>query len=87
MMRFARVALAIVVIFSIAYVLITPDPTDDVCGVLRSNRAAMAQRLLAVSLLQSRNPVIVLLHLFTSPTYPRHLAALELLDLISVCRC
>jgi len=85
MMRFARVALAVVAIFSIAYVLITPDPTDDVVGALRSNHPAMEQRLFAVSLLQSWILVIVLLHFFISPT--RHLAALELLDLISVSRC
>ena len=87
MMRFARVALAVVAIFSIAYVLITPDPTDDVAGVLRSNHPAMEQRLFAVSLLQSWILVIVPLHFFTSPTSTRHLATLELLDLISVSRC
>jgi hypothetical protein len=87
MMRFARVALAVVAIFSIAYVLITPDPTDDVPGALRWNHPAMEQRLFAVSLLQSWILVIVLLHFFTSPTSTRHLAALELLDLISVSRC
>jgi hypothetical protein len=47
----------------------------------------MEQRLFAVSLLQSWILVIVLLHFFTSPTSTRHLAALELLDLISVSRC
>ena len=87
MMRFATVALAVVAIFSIAYVLISPDPTDDVAGVLRSNHPAMEQRLFAVSLLQSWILVIVLLHFLTSPTSARHLAALELLDLISVSRC
>jgi hypothetical protein len=87
MMRFVTVALAVVAIFSIAYVLITPDPTDDVTGALRSNHPAMEQKLSAVSVLQSWILVIVLLHFFTSPTSTRHLAALELLDLISVSRC
>ncbi len=87
MMRCARVALALVVIFSIAYILITPDLTDDVDGVLRLNHPGVAQRLFPVSLWEFQVPVIVLFHLFTLPTCARHLAALELLDLISVCRC
>jgi hypothetical protein len=40
MMRGARVALVVVAIFSIAYVLISPDPTDDVTGVLRPDYSA-----------------------------------------------
>ena len=87
MMRFVTVALAVLAILSIAYVLITPDPTDDVTGALRSNHPAMEQKLSAVSVLQSWILVIVLLYFFTSPTSTRHLAALELLDLISVSRC
>jgi len=87
MMRCARVALAVVVILSISYVLITPDPSEDVYGVLRPNHAAMVQRVLAVSLWGSQVPVIVLFHLFTPPSCTRDLATLKLLDLISVCRC
>jgi hypothetical protein len=87
MMRFARVALAVVGIFSIACVLITPDPTDDVAGALRSNHPAMEQRLFVVSLWQSWILVVVFLHFFTSPASTRHLATLELLELISVNRC
>ena len=87
MMRCLRVALALAVIFSIAYVLITPDPTDDVCGVLRTNHPDIAHKMLAVSLWQSQNPVVVLLRLLVLPGRTRHLASFELLDVISVCRC
>lgn len=87
MMRGARVALVVVVIFSIAYVLVTLDPTHDVVGVLRSNRPAMAQSLLAGFLWQSEIPVIVLFHLFTTLYLYSKFGRVELLDLISVCRC
>jgi len=78
MMRCARVALAVVVILSISYVLITPDPSDDVYGVLRPNHAAMAQRVLAVSLWGSQVPVIVLFHLFTPPKLYSRLGHVEI---------
>lgn len=87
MMRYARVALALIVVFSISYVLITPDPTDDVYGVLRPNHPAMAPRLLGVSPWESQLPVVDLFHSFTLPTCTPHLATLELLDLLSIWRC
>ena len=43
MIRGARAALAVVAIFSFAFVLITPDPTDDLDGVLRPNHTARAR--------------------------------------------
>jgi hypothetical protein len=85
-MQGARVALALVVIFSIAYVLVTPDPTDDVVGILQQSHPD-AHRRLAVSLWEFQAPVTVLLHLFTFLDRPQHLATFELLDVISVCRC
>ncbi len=87
MMQWAKVALALVVIFTIAYILITADPTDDVDGVLGPNHPASAHRMLAVSLWEFQTPVSVLLHLFTFTDRSQHLATLELLDVISVCRC
>jgi hypothetical protein len=87
MMRWARVALALIVAFTIAYILITPDPTDDVDGVLRPSHPAFAQRMLAVSLWEFQTPVTILFHSFPLPDRTRHLAAFELLDVISVCRC
>jgi len=88
MMRGARVALAVVVIFSIAYVLITPDPTDDVEGVLRPNDWAKAQRI--VSLLPlPRSPVLVIVPFLSSipPSAIQRLTTSELLDLVCICRC
>jgi hypothetical protein len=87
-MQWARVALALVVIFAIAYVLITPDPNDDVYGVLRLNHPATSQKVPAVSLWEFQIPVTVSLHLLSLPeSLTRRLAAFELLDVISVCRC
>lgn len=85
--RCARVVLALAVIFSVSYVLITPDPTDDVVGVLRANHSFKAQRLVAVSLSQSQPPIIAILRFFTSPICIRRLPAVELLDFIGVSRC
>lgn len=87
MMRWTRVALALLVAFAIAYILITPDLSDDVDGVLRPNHPTLAHKMLAVSLWDSRIPVTVLFPLFNLPRCTRHLAAVELLDVISVCRC
>jgi len=87
MMRWARVALALLVAFTIAHILITPDPADDVDGILQQNHPASAHRMLAVSLWEFQTPVSVLLHLFTFTDRSQHLAAFELLDVISVCRC
>jgi hypothetical protein len=87
MMRGARVALAVVVIFSIAYVLITPDPTDDVDGVLRPNHTAKAQRIVSLPLPLSPILAIVAFLLPIRPNAIRRLTTSELLDLVCVCRC
>ena len=85
MMRGARIVLAVVAIFSIAYVLITPDLTDDVDGVLRPNNQAKAQRLVSLSLPQLQILVIVVFLLSMSSA--QRLTTSELLDLVCVCRC
>ncbi|HTB94140.1 MAG TPA: hypothetical protein VK728_15005 [Candidatus Sulfotelmatobacter sp.] len=87
MMRWARVALALVVICAIAYVLITPDPNDDVDGVLQPNHPALGHKIPVVSLWESWTPVNVLFHAVIPPGFVRQLLTLELLDFISVCRC
>ena len=88
MMRGARIVLVVVVIFSIAYVLITPDPTDDVDGVLRPNHQAKAQRLVSLSLPQLQ-VLVVFAFLLSMPSTrsAQHLTTSELLDLVCVCRC
>jgi hypothetical protein len=85
MMRGARVALAVVAIFSIAYVLITPDLTDDVDGVLRPNHTA--QTIVSLALPQSAILVFVPFLLPIRPSATQRLTTSELLDLVCVCRC
>ena len=88
MVRSARIVLVAVVIFSIAYVLITPDLTDDVDGVLRPNHQAKAQRLVSLSIPQLQVLVIVAFLLsMTSTRSAQRLTTSELLDLVCVCRC
>jgi hypothetical protein len=87
MMRGLRVALAIVAIFSIAYVLITPDPGDDVDGVLRPHHSAKAQRIVSLPLAQSPILVVAPFRLPMRPSGAQRLITSELLDLVCVCRC
>ena len=77
-----------IVIFAIAYVLITPDPTDDVEGILRQNHQAKVQKLVSLSLPQLQVFVIVVFLLSMSSTRSaQRLTSSELLDLVCVCRC
>jgi hypothetical protein len=87
MMRGARVALVVVAIFSIAYVLITPTPTDDVDGVLRLNHSAKAQGIVRLPLPLSPVLVIAPSLLSTPRSSTQRLTTSELLDLVCVCRC
>ena len=87
MIRGARAALAVVAIFSFAFVLITPDPTDDVDGVLRPNRTATAQTIVSLALSQSAILVFVPFLLPIRPSATQRLTTSELLDLVCVCRC
>jgi hypothetical protein len=87
MTRGARAALAVVAIFSIAFVLITPDPTDDVDGVLRPNHTATAQTIVSLALPQSTILVFVPFLLPIRPSATQRLTTSELLDLVCVCRC
>jgi hypothetical protein len=87
MMRGVRVALVVVAIFSIAYVLISPDPTDDVNGVLRPNHWAKAQGIASLTLPQSPILAIVPFLLPICPSAVQRLNTSELLDLVCVCRC
>ena len=86
MMRGARDALVVVAIFSIAFVLITPDPTDDVAGVLRLNHTAKAQTIVSLALPRSPILVVVPMLLSMSPSATQRLTTSELRDLVCVCR-
>ena len=87
MIRGARAALVLVAIFSFALVLITPDPTDDVDGVLRPNHTAAAKTIVSLALPQSAILVFVPLLLPIRPSATQRLTTSELLDLVCVCRC
>jgi len=87
MMRGARIVLAVVAIFSIAYVLITPDLTDDVDSVLRPSHTAKAQRIVSLPLLESAILVVVPFLLPIRPNVTQGLGVSELLDLVCICRC
>jgi len=87
MMRGVRIALVVVAIVSIAYVLITPDPTDDVDGILRLHHSAKAQRIANLPLAQSPIFVVASFPLPIRPSGAQRLATSELLDLVCVCRC
>jgi hypothetical protein len=87
MLRGARVALVVVAILSIAYVLISPDLSDDVDGVLRPNHTAKVQRIVSLPLLQFPILAIVAFLLPIRPSAIQRLTTSELLDLVCVCRC
>jgi hypothetical protein len=87
MIRGARAALAVVAIFSIVFVLITPDPTDDVDGVVRPNHTATAQTIVSLPVPPSAILVLVPFLLPIRPSATQRLTTSELLDLVCVCRC
>jgi hypothetical protein len=87
MMRCARVTLVVAVIFSIAYVLITPDPTDDVVGIVKLNHSAKAQRIASLPLPQSPILAIIRSLLSTPRSATQRFVTSELLNLVCVCRC
>ena len=86
MLRGVKIALVVVAIFSITYVLISPDPTDDVNGILRPNHTAKAQRIVSLPLPQSPILAVVLFLLPIRASATRRLTTTELLDLVCVCR-
>ena len=87
MARTMRVVLVLLVALSIAYVLITPDQTDDIDGILGTAHPIKAQKLISASLSHSQSLTIVVLRLFTAHTFDQCLTMRELLDLGCVCRC
>ena len=87
MMRVASVVLVVVAVLSIAYVLISPDPTDDVDGVLRPHHSAKAQGIVSLPLPQSPILAVAPVLLPMRPMRAQRLITSELLDLVCVCRC
>jgi len=86
MVRAVRIAMALACAFSIAYVLITPDPTDDVTGILRPG-LAKAQKL-ALSFAQLPAQPTVMLRLFSGlPGPAQRLTTSEIAALFCIYRC
>ena len=87
MFRTVRVALALLSILSIAYVLATPDPTDDVTATLQGDHFGKAQKL-AVCFVQPLAPQIAVFRLLTpSSSSNQRLTILELIDIFCSYRC
>jgi hypothetical protein len=87
MTRVVTVALVVVAIFSITYVLVSPDCGDDVDGVLRWNRLIKAQPSVAGSLSQFQTSTIVLFRLGALPRFNQSVTMSELLDFGCARRC
>ena len=87
MSRAAQVALALLAIFSITYVLVTPDPTDDAIAVLRMSHSGKAQMLAAYVVLPLA-PQIAILRLSTrSSSNQQRSTTLEFVELFCTYRC
>jgi hypothetical protein len=87
MMRGAKIVLVLIAILSITYVLITPDLTDDVDGILRPSHTAKAKRIASAALAETPIAVASPLRLSTPRSAAQRLSASEVFDLICVCRC
>ena len=86
MLRITRIGLALLGVFAIAFVLITPDPNDDVPGVLKQGHLDKFLRL-AVSSIEPLAVQSVMLFLPTPLCSKQQLTASELLDLFCIHRC
>ena len=81
------VALLIIAIFSVSYVLVSPDCGDDVDGFVQSNRLMRAQPSAASSLSQYQTPAIVVFRFGSLPRFIQPAAMAEILDLGCARRC
>jgi hypothetical protein len=86
MSRQTQVVLVLLAIFSIVYVLATPDPSDDVNGVLRPNHFGKVLKLaLCVVLPLAPQAAIFRLSIQSNSNQPS--TTLELVDLFCTYRC
>ena len=81
MLRPLRIGLALLAIFAIAFVLITPDPDDDVPGILKPSHLGKSLRL-AVSSIDPPAVQSAMVLLPTPLSSTQQLSASELLDLV-----
>ncbi|MBI3478494.1 MAG: hypothetical protein HY010_22430 [Acidobacteria bacterium] len=84
MMRLAKVGLAIVIVVSVASILITPDPSDDVNGVLQQRHAVKAASI-TVSVVPLH--IVPRISVRLAPESLRPMVRSNLLDLVCVLLC
>jgi hypothetical protein len=88
MARVLTIALAVVVILSCATVLITPDPTDNISGILNQHSVRGHKLLVAPAGGGSLKPfVVAAFHLLGSPPPTLHSSTPHLLALVCVRLC
>lgn len=86
MSRGVQIALALLAVFAITLVLITPDPTDDVPGILNSTHLCKGQRLTLFSISPPAQQYFIN-RLPARANSHQRLSTLELFDLDCVYRC
>lgn len=86
MIRSVRIVLALLAVLVITVVLITPDPSDDVPGIMNGNHLDQVQKLTVCSINPPAQQCLVFLFLTPANSH-RHLSSLELFDLDCVYRC
>ena len=86
MSRQLQIALALLAIFSITFVLVTPDLTDDVIAVSRPSDFGKALKLEVYMVLPTA-PQIAMCRLSTPLSSNQQSITLELVNLLSSYRC
>ena len=86
MFRGVRIALALLAVLTITVVLITPDPSDDVLGIVNCGHLDQVQKLTVCSINPPAQQCLIFLLLTPTDSHPR-LSSLELVDLVCVYRC
>lgn len=82
----AQIALALLAALAISLVLITPDPTDDVIGILNGSHLHRIQKLTFSFTIPQAQQCLVL-GLLAPPNSHQRLSTLELFHLVCVRRC
>jgi hypothetical protein len=81
---FVKVAVALLIVVSVATILVTPDPTDDVIGVVHQHQGP-AVYLVFLNLIHGITLSVT--SLLLSDAAPEELHSPDLLDLVCVRLC
>ena len=87
MMRVLTIGVAVVMIVSCATVLITPDPLDDINGILHPHYSVKGHKLLAAALGELRPFVLATFHSFNTLSPALHSNSPRFLALVCVRLC